>query len=120
MTIVRKLTQRKKQVQRADHVVHLRESRVAPVNHRVWRGTLLGKMDHSLGLEFPNRFSEKLVISHVSNEKFDALAGVCMPGAKAVGQRTNRRQRLYAELEIPLPAHEVVDDRDRVPFLREV
>jgi hypothetical protein len=49
------LAQRKQQVQGSHDVVDLRENRVLPVDHGVWRGSLFGKMDYRIRLERLNR-----------------------------------------------------------------
>ena len=120
VTIVRKLSQRKQHVQCADHVVDLRERCVAAVNHRVGRGALLREMNHGFRLEFLNRSGQKFVVGHVSDEEFDGLAGVRVPGAQPVGERADRSEGLRAELEIPLAAQKVVYDCDRVTLLRQI
>src|ERR1700733_255495 len=120
VAVVVEFAQREQQVQRADHVIYLRERGVAPVNHRIRSGALLGEVDPGFGLEFVERFGEELVVGHVTDEQVDLLAGVFVPGAETIRKRLDRRERLYAQLEVPLPADEVVDDRDGVALLGQI
>ena len=66
---------REQQIQRAHHVVHLREDRVLAVDHRIRRGALLGEMHHRIGRESLHHLSEKIVVRDVAREEFDLFAG---------------------------------------------
>ena len=77
-------------------------------------------MNHGVRGEVGDGGGEKLVVGHVADVQLDGLAGVLVPGAKAVWKRTNRGERLHAELIVPLPAGETVDNGDRVSFFRQI
>src|SRR5207247_8428286 len=61
-------------VQRADHVIYLREDRVLAVNHRIGSGPLFREMNNRVRFEGLERGSQKLVIGNVSDEQLDGLA----------------------------------------------
>ena len=56
----------------------------------------------------------------MSPENLDLEPGELLPHPQPLGQRADRRQRLDAELVVPLPAGETVDDRDGVALPRQV
>ena len=96
-----KFAQREQQVERAHHVIHLREDRVLAVDHGVRRGALFGKVNHRFGLKRLHRGRKKIVIGDVAGEKLDGPSGVLLPDLQSFGQRANRRQGFDAELVIP-------------------
>src|SRR5207247_3306627 len=84
-------------VQRADHVIDLREDRVLAVNHRIGSGPLFREMNNRVRFEGLERGSQKLVIGNVSDEQLDGLACDVLPDPDAVRQRTNGGQRRSEE-----------------------
>ena len=118
MAIGVQLANREQHIQRAHHVVYLREHRVLPVDHRIRRGALLGKVNHRVGLEILEGSRKEVVIRHVHYKKLDRLARQVLPYAQAVRQRPDRCQRLRAKFVIPLAPQIIVHDRYRMPFLR--
>ena len=120
MAIRLELAQSVQEIQRANHVVHLREDGVLAVDHRVRGGALFGKVYDRLRPKSRDGGGEKIVIRHIAYEKLNLLPGELLPNPKAIGQSANRRQGLHAEFVVPLAADEVIDNRDRMPLLRQV
>jgi hypothetical protein len=104
----------------ADDVVVLREDRALPVDHRVGRRALLAKMHDGVGLERRERLLEELPVADVADLQVEVLPGNLGPGAHAVVDGRDGRERVQPEREVKLPAAEVVDERDLVTARREV
>src|SRR5260370_18042860 len=82
MAVRLEFSDRKENIQRADHVVHLRENGVLAIDHGIGSRALLGKVNDRLRFESSEYLGEKLVVGHVSNERFDRLSGEAMPGTQ--------------------------------------
>src|SRR5579885_3139768 len=120
VTIGRDLANREKHVQRADHVIHLREDRMLPVDHRVRGRPLFGEVHDGLGLKAFHGRREEVVIRNVADVEINDFARNSLPSLQPFGKRTNRRERLGAQFMVPLSAQEVVHDCNRVAFSRKV
>src|SRR5579859_3902223 len=101
---------REQNVDSSDDIVDLAENGVLAIDHGVGRGPLLGKMNDGLGRKFFHGGGQEFVVEDVANETLDLLPGVALPGAQALGQRTNGRQRLRAQFVIPGTTMKVVGD----------
>ncbi len=75
-------------------------------------------MHHRFGLEVFQRRGKEVVVRYVAHKKFDRLAGQVLPYPQAFRERADGRERLRAKFVIPLAAQKVIDNRDRVSFLR--
>src|SRR5262249_31779761 len=91
-----------------------------PVNHRVRRRALLGKVHDGIGPKFADRFGEKFVIGDVTDQQVDRFSRVCIPRAEPLGQGADGSEGLDAQLKIPLTAYEIIDDGYIVAPLREI
>src|SRR6266704_4840407 len=112
-----KFAKREQHVQRADDVIHLRENCVLPIDHRIGSRALLREVHCCFRLERFERGSQKIVVGNVANENLDGLARQVLPHADAIGQRTNRSERLCAEFVIPQAAQEIINDGNRMALL---
>jgi len=63
---------------------------------------------------------EKLVVGYVADIQLDGLAGVLVPGAQPVWKGKDGGERLDAELIVPLPPGETVDDGHRMSFFGQI
>ena len=117
VTVRQKFAKREQHVQRADDVIHLRENCVLPIDHRIGSRALLREVHHCFRLERFERGSQKIVVGDVANENLDGLARQVLPHADAIGQRTNRSERLCAEFVIPQAAQEIINDGNRMALL---
>src|SRR6185436_5715905 len=98
----------------------LREDRVPAIDHGVGGRALLGEVHDGAGRGSIEHRGEEVVVAAVAGERLDLASGERLPGAHALGQRADRRERLDAELVIPLGPAEVVDYRNGVPLLGNV
>ena len=120
MAVGLELAEGEEEIERADDVVHLGEDGVLAVDHRIGRGALLGKMDHGVGAHGFDGGSEKIVVGDIAGKLVDVLAGQLAPDAQAFGQGLNGGQSLNAQFMVPLAAGKIVDNRDRMTFLRQI
>ena len=120
MTIRRKLTDGKQDVQSPYNVIDLGENSMLAVNHRIGSGALLREMNYRIRFEGFERRSQKIVIGNVADEQLDGLTRNVLPDPDAVRQRTNRSQRLRAKFMVPEPPQKVIKDGDRMAPLRQI
>ena len=109
-----KFAERKQQVQRSNHIVHLREHRMLAVDHRIRSGALFGEVNHRIRLEVFDHTGQKIVVVHVADKHLDGFPGELLPDAQPVRQGLNGRQGLRAHFEIPLPPQEIIHHGHRV------
>src|SRR5579863_3198680 len=107
-------TQSEQQIQGADHIVDLGKHRMFAIDHGIRSGTLFGEMHDRFRFDGFNGGREEVVIHDIADEEIDLLAGKFLPNLQAIGKRADRGQGLHAQLKVPLPADEVVNDGDRV------
>src|SRR5260370_39527546 len=109
-------TQGKQKVERAHHVVDLRENRMFAVNHGIRRRSLFRKMDRRLRSALFDDGRKKIVVGYVASKTVNGVPGEFMPGFDSFRERTNRGQCLRPELMVPLTARKVVHNGNRMPF----
>ena len=110
MAVGREFADRKQQVQRADDVVRLGEDGVLPIDHRVGSRALLGEVDDRVRRHLFHDRRQKVIVADVADKRVNVEAGHAAPGADALRQGTDGRQRLRAQLVVPLAAGEIVHD----------
>jgi hypothetical protein len=96
MAIGPKFAEGKKQIQGSDDIIYLCKHRVLTVDHRVWRGALLGKVHHSIRREPFHGFRNEIVVANIAGEALDILTRYPSPRVQPLGHGANRRQRLDA------------------------
>src|SRR5690242_12177828 len=91
------------------------------VPHRVRRGPLLGEMNDRLRPDFLQHRDQPVVLRRqIQVHEPDGVPGHLLPYADPLAHRADRRQRLNLELDVDLPAAQVVDDGDLVTTIRQV
>ena len=103
------------EVERADHVVHLRVDGVLAVDHRVRGRALLREVHDGLGFERVERAVDERVVGQVAHEHLDGEPGDLTPPSHPLLEAGHRDQAVHAHLEVVAPPGEVVDHTDSVP-----
>ena len=120
MAVRRVLVDREQEVERAGDVVELGHHRMLAVDHRERRGALLGEMHHGLRLGGRDEVGESLGIGEVDEAPLDVAVTVLTPAFHTAFHRRDGDERRGASLEVPAPAHQVVDRDDLVALVRQV
>src|SRR5215211_3790026 len=107
-------------VQVADDVVVLGVDGVAPVDHRVGRGPLLGEVHDSVRLVALYDLGDELPVQKVAELEPDGLRAHLAPRPNPVLYVRDRGQARGAELVVDRPPDAVVHDDDLMTNVREV
>src|SRR5690348_3409846 len=120
MAVALEFTDDKENVESADYVVHLREDSMPAVDHGIRSRALFGEVHDRLRLESSEHRGKKLVIGHISDERFDLPSREAIPGSQAVRQRTDGCERGCAQFVIPQSTTEIIHAGYFVSLLGEV
>jgi hypothetical protein len=77
-------------------------------------------MDHRIRLKVFDYGGEKIVFGYVAHEQLNGFTGKILPDPKPVAQRLDGCESLNAQLKIPLPAEEIVDNRNIMTGFRKM
>ena len=89
--------------------------------HRVRRGPLLGEVHDRVRLLLQQDVRQPVVLGgDVEVHEPDLAAGDFLPGPQPLPDGLDRGQRLHLELDVDLPAAQVVEDRDIMTVVRQV
>src|SRR5262249_23692648 len=89
--------------------------------HRVRRGALLGEVHHRVRAQLEQQPGEPVVLrGQVNVDEPDLAPGNLTPCLDAVADHRDRSQRVDLEVDIDLPAAEVVQNGDVMTTVRQI
>src|SRR5438270_13589014 len=120
MAVGRKFFYGIQNVECPNDVVCLCENGVLAVNHRIWRGTLFGKVYDCFGLNVSKDSGKDFIVHCVTDVDLDLPSRDFFPYRNPFMKRLDRDQTIEAAFKVEAPARQVVEDSDIIPFARTV
>src|SRR5439155_13730549 len=120
MAVGRKFFDGIQNVERNNVIVCLRDNGVLAVNHGIWRGTLFGKVYDRFGLNVSKDSGKHFIVHRITDVYLDLPSRDFFPSCDPFMKRLDRDQAIEATFKVEMPARQVVEDSDIIPFARKV